>query len=204
MDLVNAMDRGRAPHGARGLKFASPLTGVLGYRSRAPHGARGLKLTSRGPRRSRPCRAPHGARGLKYTYHSLSKWHSSRAPHGARGLKFKYDYELRSLDESRPTRGAWIEITFPQSYPHTIKSRAPHGARGLKSCNPYGAYHQQTCRAPHGARGLKLSSSVHASNEGGRAPHGARGLKYAIPETGEDGLTSRPTRGAWIEIQSPR
>ena len=34
----------------------------------------------------------------------------------------------------------------------------------------------------------------------GRAPHGARGLKFAIQTTKKFLHKSRPTRGAWIEI----
>ena len=56
-------------------------------------------------------RAPYGARGLKYK--SLMKVIRilSRAPYGARGLKCKVsDLSGKSL-ESRPIRGAWIEMS---------------------------------------------------------------------------------------------
>ena len=55
---------GRAPHGARGLKLSSILTGSRKYR-RAPHGARGLKLFAFHSSTASSTRAPHGARGLK-------------------------------------------------------------------------------------------------------------------------------------------
>ena len=33
-----------------------------------------------------------------------------RAPHGARGLKFNKLNKLANSEQSRPARGAWIEI----------------------------------------------------------------------------------------------
>ena len=59
------------------------------------------------------------------------------------------------LGQSRPARGAWIEIKRPQKHPASMPGRAPHGARGLK-------WGQKKARPPKGSR----------------APHGARGLKF--------------------------
>ena len=39
---------------------------------------------------------------------------------------------MRSLVESRPTRGAWIEIRALLRGVYSPSCRAPHGARGLK------------------------------------------------------------------------
>ncbi len=146
---------------------------------RAPHGARGLK-SARGEREvlSRRRRAPHGARGLKFLTYKPARGLIRRAPHGARGLKFF----LRALElgegESRPSRGAWIEISR-------------HSALVLP----------QTCRAPHGARGLKYHRRGDARGAvAGRAPHGARGLKFRQEEAKHIANASRPSRGAWIEI----
>ena len=83
------------------------MADILG---RAPHGARGLKYQRQGSGRRRPRRAPHGARGLKFIgskipavrLRSRPAWGAwiemlspfsylcsclGRAPHGARGLK---------------------------------------------------------------------------------------------------------------------
>ena len=57
---------GRAPRGARGLKFQlfRLFSGLL---RRAPRGARGLKSgAGRDAPTAKPRRAPRGARGLKY------------------------------------------------------------------------------------------------------------------------------------------
>ena len=100
---------GRAPHGARGLKylyyFLLPL--IIG---RAPHGARGLKFRRQHGQKCRPRRAPHGARGLKS---------------GSGG-------RLTNRSVSRPTRGAWIEICRNQGEHGGCNGRTPHGVRGLK------------------------------------------------------------------------
>ena len=57
-------------------------------------------------------------------------------------------------------------------------------------------------RAPQGARGLKFLLSVGVSAMLCRAPQGARGLKFILID--EIGVlhSSRPARGAWVEIPS--
>ena len=55
------------------------------------------------------CRAPHGARGLKHDATLIATRWKSRAPHGARGLKRLHPAGCSIHDQSRPTRGAWIE-----------------------------------------------------------------------------------------------
>ena len=80
---------GRAPRGARGLKFGDKDV-VLVVSGRAPRGARGLKLPGlalRGPTRG-------------------------RAPRGARGLKFVPPAAHDGPAVSRPSRGAWVEIAY--------------------------------------------------------------------------------------------
>ena len=57
---------GRAPHGARGLKYGVNGNTALTLKGRAPHGARGLKLCWPVSLPLFRSRAPHGARGLKY------------------------------------------------------------------------------------------------------------------------------------------
>ena len=57
---------GRAPYGARGLKYGQHQTGAAKAARRAPYGARGLKLPGLRRTHGRPeSRAPYGARGLK-------------------------------------------------------------------------------------------------------------------------------------------
>ena len=80
---------GRAPQGARGLKFRQRWCFVL-QNGRAPQGARGLKFLRqrRGyrPERSRP------ARGA---------W-----------VEIELPDEVIDAMLSRPARGAWVEISF--------------------------------------------------------------------------------------------
>ena len=108
--------RGRAPHGARGLKYHCRIYDNNTFVSRPARGA-WIEITrSASPRWRRSCRAPHGARGLKYYYKVDEDGKQSRAPHGARGLKYGGAHAC-----------------------HGLRGRAPHGARGLKSsanCHP--------------------------------------------------------------------
>ena len=78
----------RAPQGARGLKFRLPFT-------------RGRLSISR---------APQGARGLKYNHIKTKVNATGRAPQGARGLKYVQSVTCYLLHQSRPARGAWVEI----------------------------------------------------------------------------------------------
>ena len=80
---------GRAPYGARGLKFNLFRTSSPPFR-RAPYGARGLKFIQPiQERQEHLCRAPYGARGLKCTPLPRNPAQTAgRAPYGARGLKF--------------------------------------------------------------------------------------------------------------------
>ena len=57
------------------------------------------------------------------------------------------------------------------------------------------------CRAPHGARGLKYRRVAVIAGVVGRAPRGARGLKYPNGLCYLHTEPSRPSRGAWIEMQ---
>ena len=99
----------RAPHGARGLKSRTwPRTSSAACR--APHGARGLKFQDRLDKGVGAGRAPHGARGLKSSGPWMPCSPCGRAPHGARGLKSRWQEHLATSEQSRPARGAWIEI----------------------------------------------------------------------------------------------
>ena len=77
-------------------------------------------------------RAPHGARGLKWTLGNGPGGQRRRAPHGARGLKLNQVSPTLNDYESRPARGARIEIAEELLLQLPDKGRAPHGARGLK------------------------------------------------------------------------
>ena len=75
---------GRAPHGARGLKYHQTTT-FDNISRRAPHGARGLKLCDdEGNLHDEVCRAPHGARGLKSRHFPDRHERDFVAPHTGR------------------------------------------------------------------------------------------------------------------------
>ena len=66
-------------------------------------------------------RAPQGARGLKCKNPLEGKQAKRRAPQGARGLKSHFHALIGADIESRPARGAWIEIhsrIFISQYAH--------------------------------------------------------------------------------------
>ena len=62
------------------------------------------------PTASATRRAPHGARGLKSSDAGAEIEVLGRAPHGARGLKWLQGRNRHLHLQSRPARGAWIEI----------------------------------------------------------------------------------------------
>ena len=55
-------------------------------------------------------RAPQGARGLKYHLFGDGELNAGRAPQGARGLKWQRPLPCGRKRQSRPARGAWVEI----------------------------------------------------------------------------------------------
>ena len=61
-------------------------------------------------------------------YQTICVGQSSRAPRGARGLKYQQDILQRVDQQSRPARGAWIEI-YSCRHSGSIGRRAPRGAR---------------------------------------------------------------------------
>ena len=74
-------------------------------------------------------RAPQGARGLKYRKNTINSSLIRRAPQGARGLKFDIVYDRFAAPESRPARGAWVEIAIPAiSDVKRLSSRPARGA----------------------------------------------------------------------------
>ena len=82
-----ARTSGRAPHGARGLKYHGPA-GLVGGEGRAPHGARGLKFLLLG---------------------MLLISIMSRPARGA-WIEMRTRLFPPSSSASRPAWGAWIEI----------------------------------------------------------------------------------------------
>ena len=70
-------------------------------------------------------RAPHGARGLKSFCRLKYRFKAGRAPHGARGLKFICHVGELRHQQSRPARGAWIEMArrIPCTTPHGVAPR---------------------------------------------------------------------------------
>ena len=65
------------------------------------------------------CRAPQGARGLKSYWFWLFPSNFCRAPQGARGLKYFLWESGSPLSQSRPARGAWVEIKQGKDYDFT-------------------------------------------------------------------------------------
>ena len=64
-------------------------------------------------------RAPQGARGLKSYWFWLFPSNFCRAPQGARGLKYFLWESGSPLSQSRPARGAWVEIKQGKDYDFT-------------------------------------------------------------------------------------
>ena len=79
--------------------------------------------------------------------------------------------------QSRPARGAWIEIPAQRQGRFILESRPARGA-WIE---------------------IKFTPVVLASTSS-RAPQGARGLKYQLRIVQHGEYQSRPARGAWIEI----
>ena len=74
-------------------------------------------------------RAPYGARGLKFKERKPASVRvDSRAPYGARGLKSGHVRQRRTEEQSRPIRGAWIEIRF-RCQMYRFSYVAPHTGR---------------------------------------------------------------------------
>ena len=156
-------------------------TARRGARQTTSRPARGAWIEIRG---KRPCyccragRAPQGARGLKYSAPPINAASvSRRAPQGARGLKSVSIEGVKELYESRPARGAWIEIL--PSFKRFIVStgRAPQGARGLKSKMRVYQIVPLKSRPARGAWIEMKTESPHIPERKRRAPQGARGLK---------------------------
>ena len=128
---------------------------------------------------------------------------TGRAPQGARGLKSQPSCVVPLTLESRPARGAWVEISSAHASAQAHARRAPQGARGLKF-SFYCGSHLMTGRAPQGARGLKLFRCCYdETTVARRAPQGARGLKSLLLLCCPRSVSSsRPARGAWVEIKA--
>ena len=173
----------------------------MGERSRPTRGA-WIEISRSQIKTSRKRgRAPHGARGLKSERDGLRQGDGGgRAPHGARGLKYRLYCSSCSAAESRPTRGAWIEMAHYCLDEGNI-GRAPHGARGLKSRGLHSKAPYLWSRPTRGAWIEMSTDCTSPRPRARRAPHGARGLKYTSLRKYGIRLTSRPTRGAWIEIR---
>ena len=124
-------------------------------------------------------RAPQGARGLKSSWLSVYLVGAAgRAPQGARGLKYRTLHRRhRQGPESRPARGAWVEMPSYGDICAAVEGRAPQGARGLKSGTPGPTGPPERSRPARGAWVEIKSSSAPSRWIYRRAPQGARGLK---------------------------
>ena len=125
----------------------------------------------------------------------------SRAPQGARGLKCHRHTHADERKESRPARGAWVEMRQLALVVVISSSRAPQGARGLKyrisrAIPPY-----QRSRPARGAWVEMPAPSCFW-----RCPPQSRPARGAWVEIRIASATvvrlapSRPARGAWVEI----
>ena len=165
------------------------------------------------------CRAPQGARGLKSYWFWLFPSNVCRAPQGARGLKYFLWESGSPLSQSRPARGAWVEIKQGKDYDFTTLVAPRKGRVGwitwmgqlIESRPARGAWVEmqilivkpslENRRAPQGARGLKSRKSNNCGLSCSRAPQGARGLKFSLSSRVQPLPRSRPARGAWVEIR---
>ena len=84
---------------------------------------------------------------------------------------------MKTIMQSHPARGAWIEIALKLLKRHIWQSRTPQGVRGLKCMGRRLANMSSKSHPARGAWIEMISSSI-------------RRLKYL----------SHPARGAWIEI----
>ena len=100
-----------------------------------------------------------------------------RSPHGERGLKYLIRLRQDLIEQSLPSRGAWIEITSEKGDFGGFLRRSPHGERGLKFRLTVARKPVQR-RSPHGERGLKsVITGGFSDVPSRRSPHGERGLK---------------------------
>ena len=74
-------------------------------------------------------RAPQGARGLKYHLFGDGELNAGRAPQGARGLKWQRPLPCGRKRQSRPARGAWVEICRSRRPPRRRATVAPRKGR---------------------------------------------------------------------------
>ena len=103
--------------------------------------------------------------------------HCCRSLHGERGLKFFICREFSVNEESLPSRGAWIEITYLIKVLLLRFCRSLHGERGLKF---YCVKNLKSSlsRSLHGERGLKSELYFAIFSPLSRSLHGERGLKF--------------------------
>ena len=146
-------------------------------------------------------RAPRGARGLKCLLFLLMIILSTSRPSRGAWIEISSGSSTDTLDSSRPSRGAWIEMFPLLAFLPRLLRRAPRGARGLKFRVFIIKPKKRRWSRPSRGAWIEIHRSRSASRcADRRAPRGARGLKF--PEHGEKHLlpSSRPSRGAWIEI----
>ena len=71
-------------------------------------------------------RPPRGGRGLKCCAHaSFSTGQQRRPPRGGRGLKFRTFCKRCGVIRSPPSRGAWIEMVYGDSYWKMLMASPP-------------------------------------------------------------------------------
>ena len=114
-------------------------------------------------------------------------------------MKSMRGVHCKAQDLSRPTRGAWIEMSASHARMRASMSRPTRGAWieiALSDLQYFAFWSRPT-------RGAWIE--IHHGGQRGkffdcRAPRGARGLKLLPMSHIRFDDESRPTRGAWIEM----
>ena len=133
---VSDFDKGRSPHGERGLKSRAHGRYHRGFSGRSPHGERGLKS----------CRSA----SLQRNSRSLSSWRAwiemticTKTDNKERSLSsWRAWIEIVGMKCWKPRTPslsswrAWIEITSCKQSESDASRRSPHGERGLKYMFP--------------------------------------------------------------------
>ena len=127
------------------------------------------------------------------------------APHGAGGLKCRFSAGInRTMSESRPARGGWVEILRGKvSWTATRWFRPARG--GWVEIRPLYAESLGTAESRPARGGWVEINLRHPRHYLQRrpAPHGAGGLKSIRScKLAGNLLQSRPARGGWVEMSN--
>ena len=179
---ISVQDIGRAPQGARGLKFPLKYWPVRHLAARrAPQGARGLK-SRKSNSFARNCKS-RPARGAWIEMMLCEKANPATRSRPARGAWIEIASKAKAATcwGSRPARGAWIEIQVARMSLNGTWSRPARGA-WIEIISTYNGFVWYKSRPARGAWIEIRRNAARNSGRNGRAPQGARGLKFIIDE----------------------